>query len=390
MAEKFPNDADKTSCPYNKREKINKHQGNDTNKELPSESSESEMNSLVILEKLVSKFKSGDTAFVNLVDDLCNIYNDKNTKKQKLKLEIIEKLILNLAQADYEEMETLKNIFKKNIFLNQSIKKMFVDEKDILSLYPEGEFLLGQLKKNGVNTLVYLRTALNNPFDIKLRRNEAMFLSKLDHPNIYNMLGITRNFNTIVFEIDGYTNLRRLLLQREFSSNSRKVIDMLIKIAETMAYIHSQDILHNTLNTNCIRIKNENIKIDRFSYAGYMEDSKIETNSREAFFAICYSAAPESLNNDIYTTKTDVWAMGILCFEVFFYLSVPLIIVPLEIAMLPVLDDIQRGFCKLNRPPKCPKPLFTYMTEKLLNLDPDERPNFTEIVTVLQDIRRKC
>lgn len=70
------------------------------------------------------------------------------------------------------------------------------------------------------------------------------------------------------------------LLLKEFSSNSRKVIDMLIKIAETMAYIHSQDILHNTLNTNCIRIKNENIKIDRFSYAGYMEDSKIETNSR--------------------------------------------------------------------------------------------------------------
>lgn len=359
-----------------------------TNINPPFESSsDSEMTCLDIFEKLVSKFKSGDTVFVKLVDGLCNIYNCKNMNQQKCKIDLIGKLLLNLAQADIEELQRLQNEFKE-IFIDESVKKMFVDDEDIIlsSDFEVDVLIVGQLKKDGVNRKVYVRHPLFSPIEI---RNEAMILSKLNHPNIANMVAVTRNFSKIAFEIDDYTKLKELLFAKEISSNPKTVMEMLIKIAETMAYIHSQDILYNNLTVNSIRIKNENVKIGNFAPAVYVGYSNGEFTNKKFASPLLYDISPDTVKNGIFTTKTDVWAMGMLCFEVFYYLSMPGFFIPLEVAMWHNWEAIHQGLRTLNRPSKCPAVLFLYITEKLLNLDPDKRPNFPEIVKDLKDILRR-
>ena len=89
---------------------------------------------------------------------------------------------------------------------------------------------------------------------------------------------------------------------------------------------------------------------------------------------------PESLFNRVYTTKSDVWSYGVLCWEVYSLGARPYDGKTAEEVAVAVLH----GY-RLSCPALCPVEVFKVVTE-CWDAEPDKRPAFRAIVLRIQDL----
>lgn len=79
-----------------------------------------------------------------------------------------------------------------------------------------------------------------------------------------------------------------------------------------MVYLHSKDIAHRDIKPeNIVLDKSFRVKICDFGWACKMERGEVRTS-------ICGTLeymSPEIAVKNVYTIKTDVWALGILLYE---------------------------------------------------------------------------
>ena len=92
--------------------------------------------------------------------------------------------------------------------------------------------------------------------------------------------------------------------------------------------------------------------------------------------------APECLKEGKYNTSTDVWAYGILMWEIFAYGRQP----------YSGLNDVEAYDCVtsyqlLEKPKECPDTVYQLM-ERCWNKESSSRPSFSEILTSLNDMQR--
>lgn len=91
--------------------------------------------------------------------------------------------------------------------------------------------------------------------------------------------------------------------------------------------------------------------------------------------------SPESLQNSQFTTKSDVWAFGVFCWEIFTYCRQPYELLSDDL----VLDRVPSGL-RLEDPEEgCPEGAFRLMTQ-CWNQNPDKRPSFSNICVNLNDV----
>ena len=90
--------------------------------------------------------------------------------------------------------------------------------------------------------------------------------------------------------------------------------------------------------------------------------------------------APESLQDQIYTSKSDVWSYGILLWEIATLGGSPYPSVPSRF----LLNRLLTGY-RMDKPPACLDDMYNIMA-KCWNIDPAARPAFSELVGMLQDI----
>lgn len=90
--------------------------------------------------------------------------------------------------------------------------------------------------------------------------------------------------------------------------------------------------------------------------------------------------APESLYDNIFTTKTDVWSFGILMWEIVTLGSTPY---P-GMAAGEVMRKVRDGY-RLEKPEHCKREIYNIMYY-CWDKDKDKRPQFTELVQTLESL----
>ena len=84
--------------------------------------------------------------------------------------------------------------------------------------------------------------------------------------------------------------------------------------------------------------------------------------------------APESLYDNVYSTKSDVWSFGVLMWEVVTLGSVPYPgLQPSE-----VMKKVNAGY-RLEKPEHCKRELYNIMV-KCWEKEPKDRPAFSDLV----------
>ena len=150
---------------------------------------------------------------------------------------------------------------------------------------------------------------------IRRFQREAIAASSLSHPNIVEMYDVGEDNGTyyIVMEyIEGRT-LKQLLKKRGTLTMS-EVIDIMLQITSGIAHAHDSYIIHRDLKPQNIMIKDDGqIKITDFGIAMALNSTQL-TQTNSVMGSVHY-LPPEQASGKGSTTKSDIYSMGILFYE---------------------------------------------------------------------------
>lgn len=147
--------------------------------------------------------------------------------------------------------------------------------------------------------------------------HEANLLAKLDHPGIvkFHDSFLDGEFFCIVTEYceggdldDKITALKKSGKHLEES----QVIEWFIQLVLAVQYMHSRRVLHRDLKTRNIFLKNNLLKLGDFGISRILMGT---TDMATTFTGTPYYMSPEVLKHEGYNSKSDVWSVGCILYE---------------------------------------------------------------------------
>ena len=194
-------------------------------------------------------------------------------------------------------------------------------------------------KKQGLNEILATKKiSLNNmyqePCFKNFLQNEINFLLEINHPNIIKLYDV-KTKNDYIYLVMEYCNGGTLSSALEKNKEkfgkpfSEKTVQFLMKqILSGVECLHSHGIIHSDLKLDNILLKYESKDCNILSSQIKIIDFNISTRSREYinnsnnFMNKRQEIIPMMVNDDfgddIYDKKVDIWALGVLCFELLF------------------------------------------------------------------------
>lgn len=222
----------------------------------------------------------------------------------------------NISKEDPELLE----------FLTELVASRF-DSKRPTADRIIGKYMATDVIGRGAYSIVYkgVNTDLSMPVAIKMLRhnlamdpdfiagfrNEAKTIASLKNDNIVRVYDIEERFNT-VFIIEEMVEGESLanMLCRLKCIPPKLAISFLIQLCSGLQYAHQKGIIHRDINTTNILIQqNDRLKILDFGLA-----CPIGTEDFGSFGTLAYMA-PEQIESEPMDQRTDIYAVGIVAFE---------------------------------------------------------------------------
>lgn len=161
-----------------------------------------------------------------------------------------------------------------------------------------------------------LRLDLQNDPDAARRfQREAMATSELVHPNIVSIydVGESHGQQYLVMEYVEGTDLKKYIVEH-FPIPYQRVIDIMSQILAAVQVAHDHNIIHRDLKPQNVLIDTEgNAKITDFGIAVALADNSMtQTNS---MLGSVHYLSPEQARGGMPTRQSDIYALGIILFE---------------------------------------------------------------------------
>uniref|UniRef100_A0A8B9V295 Serine/threonine-protein kinase Nek11 n=1 Tax=Anas zonorhyncha TaxID=75864 RepID=A0A8B9V295_9AVES len=146
---------------------------------------------------------------------------------------------------------------------------------------------------------------------------EAQLLSKLDHPSIVKFYAsfVERDSFCIITEYCEGGDLDLKIQEYKQSGKvftQRQIIDWFIQLLLGVNYMHERRILHRDLKAKNIFLKNNLLKIGDFGVSRLLMGS---CDLATTFTGTPYYMSPEALKHQGYNTKSDIWSLGCILYE---------------------------------------------------------------------------
>ncbi|XP_046670760.1 proto-oncogene tyrosine-protein kinase ROS-like isoform X1 [Homalodisca vitripennis] len=224
---------------------------------------------------------------------------------------------------------------------------------------------------------------------------EAQLMSNFKHKNILQLLGVCldNDPNFIIMELmEGgdllaYLRSNRPLVAVENSLTLMDLLSMCVDVARGCRYLEEMHFVHRDLACrNCLVSSTDPrsrvVKIGDFGLARDIYKNDYYRKEGEGLLPVRWMA-PESLVDGVFTSQSDVWAFGVLLWEIMSLGQQPY---PAR-NNLEVLHYVRNGG-RLGCPPNCCQQMYDLML-RCWSFNPEERPMFIYCLDVLMELKRK-
>lgn len=278
---------------------------------------------------------------------------------------------------------------------NQAVRE-FTREIDALHITIEaiigggefGDVCRGKLKCPGrPETTVAIKTLKPGSSD-KARMDfltEASIMGQFDHPNVIFLQGVVTKSNPIMIITEYMENgsLDTFLRANDGKFQVIQLVGMMRGIAAGMQYLAEMNYVHRDLAARNVLV-NANLvcKIADFGLSREIESATEGAYTTRGGKIPVRWTAPEAIAFRKFTSASDVWSFGIVCWEVMSYGERPY----WNWSNQEVIKSIERGF-RLPAPMDCAEALHQLMLD-CWQKDRSHRPQFSNIVKTLDKLLR--
>ncbi|OMO80028.1 hypothetical protein CCACVL1_13213 [Corchorus capsularis] len=211
---------------------------------------------------------------------------------------------------------------------------------------------------------------------------EVFIMRKVRHKNVVQFIGACTKAPSlcIVTEFMSGGSVYDYLHKQKGVFKLPSLLKVAIDISKGMNYLHQNNIIHRDLKAaNLLMDENEVVKVADFGVARVKAQSGVMTAETGTYRWM----APEVIEHKPYDHKADVFSFGIVLWELltgklpYDYLT------PLQAAV----GVVQKGL----RPtiPKNTNPKLADLLVRCWQQDPTQRPDFSEIIEILQQIAKE-
>jgi len=269
--------------------------------------------------------------------------------------------------------ETLKEMSPGQISLNELEIGQDIGE----GLY--GRVCLGKWK----NTPVALKFCQNRGKMDEFMREVNLMITLPPHPNVVRMYGVSIDGTQpiIVMEYCSGGSLDKLLFDERKTISNELKIQWVNEVALGMCHLHKYNIVHRDLAARNILLSHPNpieahLKITDFGMSRVLQQD-IEGRTMNIIGPLRWMA-PESIGQQVYSKKSDVWMFGVLVYEIVAQRE-PHVDIDVNNAAVLIRDQ---GLTP-EIPRKCPQKLRQVM-EMCWKKQPQQRPTFDIIVAIMK------
>uniref|UniRef100_A0A672J6Q5 Inactive tyrosine-protein kinase 7 n=1 Tax=Salarias fasciatus TaxID=181472 RepID=A0A672J6Q5_SALFA len=257
-----------------------------------------------------------------------------------------------------------------------------------------GEVLLSKAKgieEGEEETVVLVKSLQTRDEQLQLDfRREAEMFAKLSHPNVVRLLGLCREAEphyTILeyYDLGDLKQFLRISKSKDDKVKSQPIstktkVSICVQVAQGMEHLSNHRFVHKDLAArNCLISSQRRVKVSSLSLSKDVYNSEYY-HYRQAWIPLRWLPT-ESVFEDDFSTKSDVWAFGVLMWEVFSHGEMPYS----KLGDDEVLEGLQTGKLKLPVPDGCPSKIYKLMC-RCWALSLKERPSFPDIVHALGEL----
>ncbi|KAI0209475.1 Tyrosine-protein kinase BTK [Lamellibrachia satsuma] len=213
---------------------------------------------------------------------------------------------------------------------------------------------------------------------------EATTMKNLQHPNLVQLYGICSC--RPIYVVTEF--MKNGALHHYLRDNDKKLmhgpvrLDMCVQVCFGMLYLESKQYVHRDLAArNCLVGERNQVKVGDFGLARFAEEGFY--NCQKGNFSVRW-AAPEVVTFLHFSNKSDVWAFGVLMWEVYSLGKMPYG----TSTNADVVEHVKRTQPPLERPDRCSADIYKVMTN-CWKRNADDRPPFKDIHETLKKLHRR-
>ncbi|CAH0725275.1 unnamed protein product, partial [Brenthis ino] len=213
-----------------------------------------------------------------------------------------------------------------------------------------------------------------------------------NHPNVVRLIGCCteKEPTFVIMEFVSLGKLQQFLrdsrAERHYGNThggsqfltSRDLTHFAFQVARGMDFLSSNGIIHRDLAArNVLITEDRTCKVADFGFARDVAGTHVYERKSDGRLPIRWMA-PESLYDDIFSVKSDIWSFGVLLWEIVTLGSTPY---P-GLSAGDVMRKVRDGH-RLEKPEHCRRELYNIMYY-CWEAEPTSRPDFKEVVSMLE------